>query len=411
MDLSDNIKEPSLQRKLDSVKDYAKQNLLRFWQIHAPHFVDHGETHCSSIESLLVRIIPQAVLEKMTEHEIFLLSCGIWLHDIGMTAKETGETDEEVRENHHQKSRELIRNALPEIQLTDDERYVVGEIAFYHRKAEDINNAIEIYETQIGSTVSKIHVRFLCALLRLADGCEIAHSRSSRKIIQINDLDDEAKFHHEVHLHVSAVDFDTVAHENLVSARVKNNDDKVLLENFLKADVEKELLTVKEVLSKYGVDYATVKTSMIIDIYANAMPKPLTASTCLSLEEKLLAIEKRTGYYPTMVLDQNSSIHIYYETVSQTTKELQSEVVSVIRIVCELFFDKERIILTLNKMHNYTGTVGPVEPEIITVVFDMKDLHDCKSREALWTKLRFFRRIMNDRYLNNKARLPWRLVP
>jgi hypothetical protein len=411
MGLSDYLKDSDLQRKLDNVKDYTKQNLLRFWQIRAPHFVDHGETHSSSIESLLARIIPTTVLERMGEHEIFLLLCGVWLHDIGMISKEQGETDNEVREKHNVKSRELIRNSLPEIQLTDDERYVVGEIAFYHRKSEDINNAVETYETQFGSTVSKIRVRFLCGLLRLADGCEIAHSRSSRKLLQINDLDEEAKFHHEIHLHVSAVDFDNISQEILISARVKNDADKLLLENFLKADLEKELVTVKAVLSKYGVEYETVKPIITIDSFANAMPKPLTESTSLSLEEKLLAIEKRTGYYPVMVMDNEKTIHIYYETIAQTAKELQSEVISVIRAVCELFFDKERIILTLNKIHDYTGTIGPVEPEIVTVVFDIKDLNNARSKAELWAKLRFFRRMMNDRYLNNKARLDWRLVP
>src|SRR5450756_712330 len=149
MGLDSNLKDPNLQKKLDSVRDYAKENLLPFWQIHAPHFVDHGETHCLSIDSLMVRIISPTILAGMSEHELFLLLCGVWLHDIGMTSKEPGETDKEVRDKHHKKSRELIRKALPELQLTDDERYVIGELAFYHRKVEDINNAVEVYETQL----------------------------------------------------------------------------------------------------------------------------------------------------------------------------------------------------------------------------------------------------------------------
>ena len=163
MQISDYIKDPSLLKKLDSVKKYAKDNLLRFWQVHAPHFVDHGENHCSSIESLLIRMIPPEVLDKMTEYELFLLLSGTWLHDIGMLAKEKGESDKDVREKHHIKSRELIRKSLPEVDLTDDERYVVGEIAFYHRKAEDITYAQEIFETQEEAKISKIRVRFLCA--------------------------------------------------------------------------------------------------------------------------------------------------------------------------------------------------------------------------------------------------------
>jgi hypothetical protein len=217
------IKDPKLQKKLGIVKEFANKNILRFWQIHAPHFVDHGETHSSNIESLLQRIIPVEILGKMTEHEIFLLTCGAWLHDIGMISREANESEKDVREHHHTKSRLLIRRALPEIPLDDDERYVVGEIAFYHRKSENIDYAVETYPIQVGSDISKIRVRFLCALLRLADGCEIASPRSSRKLIQINKLDEEALFHHEAHLHVSAVEFDHNTNEIIITARVKNS--------------------------------------------------------------------------------------------------------------------------------------------------------------------------------------------
>jgi hypothetical protein len=145
MSLASRVENPDLKKKLDGVKDYAKANLLRFWQIHSPHYVDHGETHCLNIETLLFRIIPPHINEKMTEYELFLLLCGVWLHDIGMLSKKVGETDEQVRETHHARSRELIRKELREIALTEDERYIVGEIAFYHRKVEDINNAKGMY--------------------------------------------------------------------------------------------------------------------------------------------------------------------------------------------------------------------------------------------------------------------------
>ncbi len=411
MSLESYIKDATLQRKLESVKAYATENLLRFWQIHAPHFVDHGESHSANIESLLIRIIPELVLSKMTEYEIFLLLCGAWLHDIGMISKVQGESDKEVRERHHIKSRQLIRKALPEIQLNDDERYIIGEIAFYHRKAEDVNNAIEIYETQLGSVVSRVHIKFLCALLRLADGCEIANSRSSRKLLEISDLDEETKFHHEAHLHVSAVNFDLVSKEILVSLRVQNEQDKQLLESFLKAELEKELLSVKDVLAKYGINYLSVKLITTIDAFAAIMPKPLITAGPMSLEEKLFAIEKKTGYYPSMVLDQGLMIHVYYETISETTKELQSEVMSVIKIMCELFYDKKQIILTLNKIHDYTGTNAPVESEIITAAFSMDDLNKVKTKADLWNKLRFFKRRVEDIQFNDKVPINWQLIP
>jgi hypothetical protein len=414
MSLASLVKDATLIKKLNRVKEYATENLLRFWQIHSPHFVDHGVTHCVNIDSLLFRIIPPHVREKMSEYEVFLLLCGVWLHDIGMLAKNEGENDKQVRDTHHIRSRELIRKALPEIELTEDERYIVGEIAFFHRKVEDIGNAKEVFETQNGSVVSKVRIRYLCALVRLADGCEIAHSRSSRKLIEIAGLDEEAKFHHEAHLHVSAVDFDNISHEITIYLRVKSQEDALLLSNFLKGNIEKELFSVKSVLCENDIDYSIVKPDVTIDPLAEKMPKADIRPKSMSLEEKLVEIERRTGYYPSMVIDTDPEVHIFYETIAQTSKELQSEIISVLGLIWHLFMDKERVLVTLNRIHDLSGTTGGFDVEIVTVVAGRKDFEGFSRNEItkseFWSKLRFFRRATNDRFFNKKIQLSWKLV-
>lgn len=414
MSLQSLVQDADLKTKLEKVIKYSKENLLRFWQIHAPAFVDHGETHSQNIELLLSRIIPAPLNDKITEYEAFLLLCGVWLHDIGMLAKKTGESDKQIRENHHVKSRELIRKELPEIDLTEDERYIVGEIAFFHRKAEDITNAKEIFETVNGNSVSKVRVRFLCALIRLADGCEIAHSRSSRKLLEIADVDEEAKFYHEAHLHVSAVDFDIISHEITIYLRVKNQEDASLLSNFLKSDVEKELISVKNVLYENNIEYSTVKLDITIDELAEEMPKTEKTAKTFSLDEKLLEVEKRSGYYPSMVIDTEKQTHLFYETVAGTTKELQNEILSVIKVVSSLFLDKDRVILTLNRVHELSGTSSGFDVEVITVIAYKIDYElfrqDKLNQNDFWSKLVFFRRPVNDKFFNNKARFAWKLV-
>jgi hypothetical protein len=413
MSLESHIKNPKLLKNLESVKQYVNENLLRFWEIHASEFVDHGVDHCSNIEALLLRIIPFEILNQMSEHEIFLLCCGVWLHDVGMMSKETGESDKDVRALHHVKSRKLIRLSLPELPLNDHERYIVGELAFYHRKVENINDAVETYDLQVDSTVSEIRVRFLCALLRLADGCEVTSVRSSRKLVQVNKLDNEALFHHEAHLHVSAVDFDQKNHDIILHVRVRNSDDALLLDNFLRADIEAELASVREVLEANDVLYSKVKTKTTIDDFAEAMPK-LKIKRELKLEEKLVEIEKRTGYHPSMTLESTSKVNIYYETISQTPKELQNEIISVSSIISELFSEKEMICITVKKIHDYTGTVAPVEPEIATVVVHMEDYQKFKEmsdKSELWSKLHFYRRSYADKCINGKRLINIRWIP
>ena len=414
MSLISLIKEPTLINKLEGIKTYVKKNLLRFWQLHAPHFVDHGESHCENIDSLLYRIIPANVKEKMSENEIYLLLCGVWLHDIGMLSKEKDETDKQVRETHHERSRKLIRKELPEIDLTEDERYIVGEIAFFHRKIEDINLAKDVYETQIGPSLLKVRVRLLCALVRLADGCEIAHSRSSRKLLNITSVDEEAKFHHETHLHVSAIDFDHVSHEIMVYVRVKHQEDALKLSAFLRSNIEKELFSVKDVLCENGIEFNTVKINVTIDSLAEELRESESKPKSMSLEEKMVEIERRTGYYPSMVIETEPQVHIFYETIAQTSKELQSEIFSTLEIVRHFFSEKKRLIVTLNSIHELSGTTSGFDIEIITVVAKTKDLIDYKKhildKKEVWARFGFFRRARNDIFYTNKSGIPWKLV-
>lgn len=414
MSLVSLVKDPSLIGKLDGIKTYVDKNLLRFWQIHAPHFVDHGEAHCRNIESLLYMIIPSDIREKMSEYEVFLLLCGTWLHDIGMLSRQPGENDEQVRATHHKRSRELIRKQLPEIDLNEDERYVVGEIAFFHRKIEDINSAKEISKTQNGSSVSKVRVRFLCALVRLADGCDIARSRSSRKLVEITSLNEEEKFHHEAHLHVSAIDFDHVSHEIMVCTRVKHQKDALVLKNFLKSNIGEELASVKNVLSENGIDLSSVKIDDTIDPLAEELPQSESKLSSMSLEQKTVEMEKRTGYYPSMVIDAKQQIHIFYETIAQTAKELQSEIISVLEKIGRVFSEKERIIITLNRVHDLNGTTSGFGVEIVTVVAKTKDLEEYArstiNKNEFWSRLGFSRRAGNDVFYSTRVPLSWKLA-
>lgn len=413
MILASLIKDENLTRTLEAIRKYVKVNLLRFWQIHAPHFVDHGESHCESIESLLSRIIPDSIKDNLSEYEIFLLLCGVWLHDIGMLSKEENETDEQVRENHHERSRTLIRKNLPEIELTDDERYIVGEIAFFHRKIVDINLATEIYETQVDSKLLKVRVKLLCALVRLADGCEIAHSRSSRKLLNIASINEEAKFHHEIQLHVSAIDFDHISQEIFLQARVKDEQDALKLSTFLKSGLEKELSSVKEVLSKNGIEFNSVKINTIIDILAEELPKSEDEQKSISLEKKLVEIEKMTGYYPSLVIEEKIKVHIFYETIAQTAKEIQSEILTMFEKFRLFFSEKQWIFLTLNRIHNLSGTTSGFNVEIITAVAETKVLNKYtkdRDKQEAWKTFRFFKRAVNDVYLSKKASVPWKLI-
>ncbi len=48
-DFSSFLRNSDLQRRLGSIEERVRNEYLRFWQIHAPHYTDHGENHCNTI--------------------------------------------------------------------------------------------------------------------------------------------------------------------------------------------------------------------------------------------------------------------------------------------------------------------------------------------------------------------------
>lgn len=414
MSLLSHVTDRALTRKLQGIEEYVRKEILRFWHVHAPHFTDHGVTHSEGIVSILDRMIPVDVLGKMNEYEVFFMLCGAWLHDVGMLVKKAGESPEQVRTSHHERGRELIRTGLPHIDLTDDERYVIGEMAFYHRKTEDLGRIKEITEIQHDSSTSQVRLRFLCALLRLADGCEIAHARSSPALVDIAGIEEEAKFHHEAHLHVSAVGFDQITHEVTVYIRAKNQEDANLLTSFLKSSLEKELISVEGILREHGVDYSVVKCDQIIDPYAREMPHLPVNAKEMPLERKLIELEKRAGYYPSMVIEENTHVRIYYETISLTSKELQQEILGFLETIWDVFAEKRMICLTINKIHEPRGTVGESDPEIVAVISRREDFKEYKEKAInerdLWRKLVFLRKIPVDQFWKPRTRFDWPLT-
>jgi len=354
------------------------------------------------------------VKKKLDEYEIFLLFCAVWLHDTGMLVKKEGESLDQVRATHHQRGRQLIRTGLKKINLTDDERYIVGEMTYHHRKTEDLGKVKQMIEIQHDSRTSKVRLQFLSALLRLADACEIAHARSSRELVDIAGIDDEARFHHEAHLHVSAVGFDLITHEITVFLRVKNPKDANLLTNFLTSNLMKELSSVKEMLRENGIDYSTVKCDVTIDPYAREMPRLPVKVKEMSLEEKLAELEKRTGYYPSMAIDEGERMRIFYETISQTRKEIQKEIIAVLENIWNVFPEKKTVILTTNRIHDPRGTVGEQDPEIVTVVSKREEFEEYRQKRIgereLWTKLVFFRKIAFDQFHKIRVKFDWSLA-
>ena len=123
MNLRAIIKDDDLIKRLEKIEQVMKEDYLPAWQIHFPHYTDHGASHCESVESKLNEFIPDSIKDELNEYEIFFLLCAVWLHDVGMTSFE--KCEDTTREKHHELGRTLIRNdEIKGIHLNEHEKAV-----------------------------------------------------------------------------------------------------------------------------------------------------------------------------------------------------------------------------------------------------------------------------------------------
>lgn len=243
--------------KLSSLEGRMKRDFFRFWQVHTPHYTDHGETHCKSVEMNLNELIPDDVKNDLNEYEIFLLLASVWVHDIGvMCATKTKEEAEKIRFNHHERSRQFALNSLKDL-LNAQERNIIGEICFAHRDIVPIREVTlkkTVRHEALGNKV--IRIRFLAGLLRLADSCDLCHTRTSEDFLDISKLPEEASFYHTLHERVSGILPDPK--EKRIYIDIGSNEEKSVCQQYIVDKLQSSLNSVRDVLSRNGVYYIDV---------------------------------------------------------------------------------------------------------------------------------------------------------
>ena len=235
------------------------RDFFRFWQVHAPHFTDHGETHSKTVEMNLDELIPDPVKSRFNEYETFLLLSSVWLHDIGiMCATKTEEAPGKIRANHHERSRHFVLSNLKEL-LNIQEQYVVGEICYAHRDfvpIQEVKATKTIRHDVLGN--KEVRIRFLAGLLRLADSCDLCHTRTSESLADISKFSEETRFYHTLHERVSGISFDQKAKAIYIDIDIGFDDEKPICREYIVDKLQRSLDSVKNVLIRNGVFYIDV---------------------------------------------------------------------------------------------------------------------------------------------------------
>ncbi len=149
-----------------------------------PFFTPHGIEHLQNVENRIHELIPKKTFESLNPRERFYLLASAWLHDLGMlrsvanlyfrTHFDRDARVEEIRKLHHVIGRWFIINYPSKCGIRDGDQFILADLAFYHRKQEDLNRC-ESTQTVGGYSY---RTRLLAGYLRLADALDVSLSRT-----------------------------------------------------------------------------------------------------------------------------------------------------------------------------------------------------------------------------------------
>ena len=282
-----------------SVIEERTRDLLQYWQAHAPHYTDHGRAHCEAVEKNLDEIILDDIKTSMNEYEIFLLLLGVSLHDIGiMCATTSDEENKKIRDTHHERSKQFVLNRLRDI-LSGAERHIVGEICLAHRDFVPLGN-IEKAKTIRHSSLGNMDVRgrFLAGLLRLADACDICHTRTSEDLVAVSKPPKSSDFYHALHERVSGIRFDADEKVIYIDFNIASTREKDICKEYLVDNIQRNLNSVRDCLTRNRVIYINVEPKFsMTDTLTSTLRKPRKVKKPKPTSELGKLVKKAHSFY------------------------------------------------------------------------------------------------------------------
>jgi exopolyphosphatase/guanosine-5'-triphosphate,3'-diphosphate pyrophosphatase len=166
--LIEGVSLDTIEKKDENTKDLRSEKLKSIYEIALKY--DNDPNHFEKVKQLSLDLFEQlAKLHGLSETERYWLECATLLHDIGWS---------QGIKAHNKSSLQIILNdtSLP---FSSKERYIVGSIARYHRKA--LPNTKHFHFKKIHSNERK-KVEVLSAIIRVADGLDASHCQIVKNI-------------------------------------------------------------------------------------------------------------------------------------------------------------------------------------------------------------------------------------
>ncbi len=202
--------DPDLhQRFTDTV--FALQHILSNYKLIFPDFTDHTELHSLNVIEFCNNLIGDQI-NKLNADEIYCLLLGCYFHDTGMGIShkdyeefskkidfgnyfDTHDKDnlpEIIRNFHNEYSGLFIRKYAHFFELPSEEHlFAIIQISRGHRKTNLFDDNEYPLSLKLKNNSNTICLRYLSALVRLADEIDVTAARNSHVIYDISKLTKE----------------------------------------------------------------------------------------------------------------------------------------------------------------------------------------------------------------------------
>lgn len=218
------------------------------------YLTDHGPQHYANIENNLTLLLSDDIKDQLAPEEVFLLLCAVHFHDIGLLSeKEAGEDWRSVRRGHVIRSFDYLEQFYTDWGFNRFEAYALKYICLGHGS----NHLYEIPETyMLGRTL--VRVRYLSALLRLADELDLDFTRVSRYIRQLKVIPADSLSHWIKHESISGVRIDACSWVIEVHAMPETPEHKAIIDEMVGKKAQQELDYVRPILEAQGLHYRCI---------------------------------------------------------------------------------------------------------------------------------------------------------
>lgn len=236
----------ALFNRLAQIENAAK-SVLTYTVAKFPYYTPHDFSHSQNVEEILNWLIPDETRLKMNEHEIFFLLIAAWLHDWGMVASKS-EDAEEVRNLHNIRSETNFEKLHDKIHLSLAEARIAGRICRGHRQENLLGSGYD--DSFLGSNIL-IRVRFLAALLRIADECDVTSNRTPEVVYYSINPEGASEEEFQKHLSIDGIGKPT-PYKLLLNGVAKTPKGVEVIEG-VKRRIQSQLDSVKAILASHGV--------------------------------------------------------------------------------------------------------------------------------------------------------------